>query len=258
LTISEKQSQSSKTSKPQVLFGVLSTYEREGWIHPTILSYFCDYPFLTGTGLRVVPIHNFKPAAAGRNVFCKQAKDTNCDWVCMIDNDMAIPGNLLDAVTNAPEDADIICPQFYMWNQQELTLTLCWGIDTISDGKAQFQPGYHELTKCGTGVIFIRRKVFEAMQYPYFEYVWNADNGVYGTEDIAFCTKAVKLGFKIYGTTEVRVGHYHSVEIGSLWAWKEKVEKTLDSVENKLVLSPKKDAGCSPVRSASDSVPVEA
>src|SRR5271167_167922 len=143
-------------------------YEREGWIHPTIFKYLCDLPMKKDIAFRVIPLHNFRPAASGRNVFSRQVKDSDVDWICMIDNDMALPDNLLDTVKNAPADADIVVPRFYMWEQDKLKLVLCWGMDNVStDGVVgQLSPGYHELTKCGTGVIFIKPHVFRKMEYP--------------------------------------------------------------------------------------------
>lgn len=239
MSFSPTQSQSAKTSEPiKIAFAVLSTYERGGWIHPSILQFFCDLPFKTGYAFRMIPVHNFLPAASGRNVFCKAMKDNDADWICMVDNDMAMPENLLDAVKDAPADADIVCPTFYMWAQNDLKLTLCWGMDGVPTGiVSKLGPGYHELTKCGTGVIFIKPKVFRALEYPYFRYLHNEDGSMTGTEDIQFCLNARKAGFKIYGTTAVKVGHYHSVELGSLWDWYDQrkaqveAEKVLDSSE---------------------------
>lgn len=242
----------------KIVFAVLSHYEREGWIHPSILQFFCDLPFKKEYAFRTVPVHNFKPAAAGRNLFCKQMKDVETDWVCMIDNDMHLPDNLLDAIKDAPKDADVVCPTFYMWNQGELKLTLCWGMDNASDGYvARLEPGYHELTKCGTGVIFIRPYVFKALEYPYFRYIYNADAGMEGTEDIQFCLAARQKGFKIYGTTLVKVGHYHSVELGTMWDWYEQRKNLLDKQIEPSVPSEQKDSGCSPDSSALVSVPSE-
>ena len=239
MTSSRKPSPSAKTSEPtKIAFAVLSTYERGGWIHPSILQFFCELPFKTGYAFRMIPIHNFIPAASGRNVFCKAMKDNDADWICMIDNDMSMPDNLLDAVKDAPADADIVCPTFYMWDQTNLNLTLCWGMDNVPTGVvSHMAPGYHELTKCGTGVIFIKPKVFREMEYPYFRYVNNGDGSMTGTEDIQFCLDARAKGFKIYGCTQVKVGHYHSVELGSLWDWYDRrksqveAEKIVDNRE---------------------------
>jgi len=219
----------------KIIFGVLSQYEREGWIHPSIHQFFCDLPFATGMAPRVVPIHNFRPAAAGRNVFGKHVKDADADWVCMIDNDMHIGSNLLDTLKDVPKDADIVVPVFYAWIQNTLSNKLCWGLNQ-PDGLSKLAPGFHEIPKCGTGVIFIKPEVFKGLDYPYFTYTYNADGGIEGTEDIQFCLRAREKGFKIYGNADVKVGHYHSVELGSMWAWREKV----------LDMQPKKAAHSAP------------
>jgi hypothetical protein len=244
-------------SEPKFVFVVLSTYEREGWIHPSIFQYFCDTPLATGRAYRVIPVHNFKPAASGRNVVAQHLKDVDADWIVMIDNDMHVNGDFLKTVENAPEDASIVVPRFYMWNQAKLALTLCWGMNDAPSGRRQFQDGFYPLTKCGTGVIFIRPAVFRALEYPYFKYLYNADGGIDGTEDVQFCLAAIEKGFKIYGNWDVSVGHYHSVELGSMWKWREE-QNTLDSTMSKALSSPEKDSGCSPDQTAPVSVPARA
>jgi hypothetical protein len=233
----------------KIVFGLLSTYERSGWHHPSITQFFADLPCRTGYAYRVVPIKNFVPAASGRNVFCKNFNTCDADWLCMIDNDMEIPENLIDSVKDAPADAGIVVPVFYLWDQSGLKLTLCWGMDQepVLDGPTgELAPGFHELSKCGTGVIFIRPAVLRAMSYPYFRYLYNEDQGMQGTEDIQFCLAARAQGIKIYGNASVKVGHYHSVEISSMWKWFESVNK-IDTSPDKGVISDTKDAECSSV-----------
>lgn len=216
----------------KIIFGLPSVYERTGWHHPSITQFFADLPLRDeGYAYRMVPINNFQPAASGRNVFCRNFKDAEADWICMIDNDMHIPVNLLDTVKDAPADAGIVVPVFYLWDQTKAKLVLCWGVDKEPEQKElgaptkSFSPGFHELSKCGTGAIFIRPAVLQKMTYPYFRYVYNEDQGMAGTEDIQFCLEARKLGIKIYGNTAVKVGHYHTVELSSLWSWAESVYK---------------------------------
>ncbi|HEX8838469.1 MAG TPA: hypothetical protein VF748_16115 [Candidatus Acidoferrum sp.] len=218
--------------------GVLVTYERNGWPHPSILQFFSDLPFQRNEiAYRVVPISNFIPAASGRNVFCKNFRDSDVDWLVMIDNDMELRQDFLLTVKDAPADAGIVVPAFYLWDQTKAKLVLCWGVDTdrpLKDGEpiGSFPPGFHELTKCGTGCIFIRPSVLRQMTYPYFRYVYNEDQGMDGTEDIQFCYAARQAGVKIYGNSSIKVGHYHSVELSSLWKWAEKTYTSNDSLDD--------------------------
>jgi hypothetical protein len=244
-------------SESKFVFVVLSQYEREGWIHPSIFQYFCDAPMVTSKAYRVIPVHNFKPAASGRNVVAKHLKDCEADWIVMLDNDMHINGDLLDTVKGAPKDASIVVPRFYMWNQHDLKLTLCWGMEDAPSGRRGFEKGFYPLTKCGTGAIFIRPKVFQELEYPYFKYIYNADGGMEGTEDVQFCLAAIAKGFKIYGNWDVYVGHYHSVDLGSMWKWREE-QNFLDSTMSKDLISQQKDSERSSDQAAAVSVPAQA
>lgn len=249
----------------KVVFGILSTYERNGWHHPSITQYFADLPFQTGYGFRVIPVNNFVPAAAGRNVFGRNFKDTDADWLCMIDNDMALPINLLDTVKDAPADAGIVVPSFYLWDQTASKLVLCWGMDNEpvkTTPTAKFGPGFHALSKCGTGVIFIKPAVLRAMPYPYFKYLYNEDQGMAGTEDIQFCLSALASGFKIYGNASVTIGHYHSVELSSMWKWAQSISaipvNSVDTPRDQGVQSSHLDAESPSVPQAAKASPATA
>jgi len=65
-----------------------------------------------------------------------------------------------------------------------------------------------EILWCGLGCTMVHRRVFEALEYPYFrtdktlrlnDWKWidNPKKGVYGGLDIWFCCKAREKGFKI-------------------------------------------------------------
>ena len=210
---------------PKILIAVLTTYERHGWPHPDILKWVTDLPRDDRYATLVTTIHNFSPAAAGRNVFCKMASEEGMgwDWLCMVDNDMAPPANLLDTLKGVPADADIVVPTFYLWDQTQGRLALCWSSDEL-EKEVSLTPGssktlenrFYELTKCGTGVIFIKAKSLRKLSYPYFKYLYNADQGMAATEDIQFCLKAREAGLKIYGNPMIRVGHFHSVDLNTL------------------------------------------
>jgi hypothetical protein len=208
----------------KVLIAVLTTYERGGWLHPSILQLAADLPYIAGDkyAFRFTGAHNFQPAAAGRNVLCRQALEGELgwDWICMIDNDMAPPANLLDTIIDAPEDAGIVVPTFYLWDQVGHQVQLCWGVmeepEPLPNGNKHLDKPFYELDKCGTGVIFIRTAALRKMTYPYFRYEYNADQGLASTEDIQFCLKAREVGIKIFGNPRIRVGHYHSVNLDVL------------------------------------------
>lgn len=206
----------------KILICLLTTYERQGWVHPDIAQWIADLPFQVGYSYRVIRAHNFQPAAAARNVFCKQSKDAEVDWLMMVDNDMAPAADLLDTVKGAPEDADVVVPVYYVWDGSRRITQLCWGFDTnftkaipgMERGK--IEPGFQRITKFGTGVIFIRPRILQKLPYPYFTYLYNQDGQVESTEDVQFARLVYEAGGKVYGNGSVKVGHYHSVELCGL------------------------------------------
>lgn len=65
------------------------------------------------------------------------------------------------------------------------------------------QTGVFEVDGAGSAGMLIRRYVLDEMGYPWFE----STNGVVLNEDVHFCLKARELGFKIFATADVALGH---------------------------------------------------
>lgn len=201
------------------LVTVFSVHERTGWIHPVLTEFLCNAPFSSGHQIATARVHNHVPAAAGRNFVGKriaEMDDELPDWVLMLDNDMCPPDNLLETVVGAPEDAAIVVPQMHMWDESKPNVILCWGMDGEEGQKSELHlddKKFHELSKCGTGAIFIRPEVFKKLEMPFFWYPYNALQGIEGTEDITFCKKVKEAGYKIYGNKDVVVGHYHNCNL---------------------------------------------
>lgn len=196
---------------------VLTGYERTGWVHPE-LAHFLYWTAAVNTdyATHYVKLHNYSPACAARNAFCRQFKDSEADWLLMIDNDMVPATNLLDTIKGAPEDAMVVTPRYHMWDGDLGSTRTCWGINSLpleTDGTALLQPGFHELDKCGSGTLFIRPQLLREVTPPWFFYSYDADGGMASTEDVEFCMRIRKLGYKIYGNAMITLGHYHNVNL---------------------------------------------
>lgn len=61
----------------------------------------------------------------------------------------------------------------------------------------------------GSAGMLIRRRVFEALGYPYFE----STDGLYTNEDITFCQRVRAAGFEILCDPHARLGHISSVPV---------------------------------------------
>lgn len=73
-----------------------------------------------------------------------------------------------------------------------------------------FEPptGLREVDWVGTGSLLVRRHVMETIKYPWFEHTLPGTG-----EDILFCHKARKAGFKVHVDLDLVVGHMATVPI---------------------------------------------
>lgn len=231
-----------ESNVPKILICVLCHYERSGWIQPGLMDFLVGLKYNMNYATHMVKAFNFIPAAAARNYFADQARlaDPQPDWVLMLDNDMEPPDNLLDTIKDAPVDASIIVPKFHLWDANNLTTKLCWGLDDkyaekLSDGRMgiKLEKKYYDLNKCGTGAIFIKPDVFKKVSSPWFEYKYDKLGGMIGTEDISFCEKILAHGLKIYGYGGIEVKHHHTVELSLInkILYKEKAEDSAKSAD---------------------------
>ena len=102
-------------------------------------------------------------------------------------------------------DVDVICPLNVMRAHPFHPLIYDesgerWTWDRL-DGKY----GIHDVPACGNAGMLVKRRVFDAIPQPWFE--WGPDGSPYAGSDLAFCWKARQAGFKVYVDTQVRFGH---------------------------------------------------
>jgi hypothetical protein len=129
-----------------------------------------------------------------RNKLSKECVEGGYDYLFMTDVDMAFPPNALAVAieTQRRHGYDIVGIPYMMRNKSryhvyEYRSEYCWRPLAEINGPM-------EVDAVGTGLMLISRKVFEEMNYPWFEGYWRDD--VVG-EDMIFCKKAKDLGFKI-------------------------------------------------------------
>lgn len=69
--------------------------------------------------------------------------------------------------------------------------------------------GLAEMDFCGFAFVLIKRGVFEAIEYPWFQTVRVTYGGhdINTSEDVGFCYRAKLAGFQVWADPRVRVGH---------------------------------------------------
>lgn len=65
----------------------------------------------------------------------------------------------------------------------------------------------------GSAALFISRRVFEQMPYPWFRFLYRESGEILVTEDHYFCFKAQECGFDIWAYPEMFCSHYKTVDL---------------------------------------------
>ena len=164
--------------------------------------------------------------ATARNRIAQRSLDLKADYVLMVDNDVAVPKNVLTLML---EDAKDVCLGFYAHrdtdNRYRGNTCICRLKD--KDGKDYFNyPLESEYTADemkqlaesgetkirvhggGMGCAFINTDVFRAIEYPWYDWInyGDANRGML-SEDLYFCERLKAKTLPVYADVRVRCGH---------------------------------------------------
>jgi hypothetical protein len=159
---------------------------------------------------------------------CLDAMKEGCTHILFIDSDMTFPQDMVQRLLK--HDKEIVAAncarrrmptgptaQNYDENGKRIP------VYTMPDST-----GLEEVGSIGTGIMLIKREVFEGMSEPWFDMPWQTTRGYMG-EDVFFCKKAQELGYKVYIDHDVshEIGHIGSFEFGHphTWVVKEEMDK---------------------------------
>lgn len=142
-----------------------------------------------------------------RDIIAKYAVENNYDYVLYADSDMIFNAGDLKKLINHNTD---ICSGLYITRQGDNQNVLYTKIikrgfkrnpRLIVDTQTT---GYSPVVACGFGFCLIKTQVLKSMFKRYkslFEPKWGVG------EDIAFCIRAAKVGYKIYADRDIKIGH---------------------------------------------------
>lgn len=144
-----------------------------------------------------------------REEMAKRAIAMNADYLYMIDDDMICPDDMFERLYAA--DKDIVAPLAFTRNfpHKPVMYSCIEGWDPVIQkdhfiNHAVMNYPKDKLTECdavGFGAVLIKTEVLREVQEPRFM-------STCGTgEDILFCYKAKKKGFRVWMDTRVKLGH---------------------------------------------------
>lgn len=146
-----------------------------------------------------------------RNRMAETAIKENCDYLVMVDSDMDFgtgsDGSLLAKLLD--QDRDIIAPLFIRRSapydlMAKRYLKEAGGYVSIAPEEAATMDTI-EVHGVGFGMVAIKVDLLRRLPKPHF--VFEMVNGVWTAEDLNFCSKARKQGFKVWCDTSILIDH---------------------------------------------------
>lgn len=151
-----------------------------------------------------------------RNNLVKSFLESDCTHLLQIDSDMIFSSNAL--LNLALRNVDIVGALYFMRYPPFSPCAVKFEGDTIHEFTVSELETKEliEVSRIGTGLILVRREVFENVKYPWF--LTRKKNGqVVMSDDYYFCDKAREVGYKIYLDTSVPCQHVTTAAIDIAW-----------------------------------------
>ena len=153
----------------------------------------------------------FKTVTA-RNIVSQLAISGGADYLLLMDDDMTVPRNLLDVLLR--RNVDIVSPIFF--RSEPPVDPLVYVFNEFGDRVPYYDYPKNSIFETpggnGTGVMLIKIEVLKAMEAP----IWKGLVDPEIAEDVEFCDRAHKLGFKTWCDSSIEAGQMSaSVVVGS-------------------------------------------
>jgi len=150
-------------------------------------------------------IKSGQPTDTVRNFIVDRFLETECDWLLFIDDDMIPPNDLLNMLQEAEENNYYIFSPINLIHQENQVKNNIFGaIVEVNENLIQ-------VGSCGCGCVFIHRKVFEAMEQPYFQFVIGDYGELKVSENINFTNKASEAGFYCFIDKRYKTNHLKKI-----------------------------------------------
>ena len=197
----------------KVFIAVRSEIERHGWHHPMLTEWLLSLRWEVDFQTDIRLIHGLTGYAAPSNRAAMDFMTTDCEWFCLVDNDVIPPLNMLHILDTVPTDAAIIGPVCH--GGREDTIFPQAGV-LIGENFTPVtgMPDLYEVMQVGGGCWFVHRDVFKKMEIPYFKLTFDPLTfAMTESDDIYFQRRARELGFRLFCDSHFICSHFHSLDL---------------------------------------------
>lgn len=156
-----------------------------------------------------------------RNALVEEFLATDADICWFLDSDISPPDHVLDAVIKNYDEWNVAGAPYPVFmsqpgeDQKQVVFTVYRGADGIGlcPSKIPYS-GIDYVDGVATGCIFVKRHVFEAIPKPWFSFKYDeTDRKLVGGEDIDFCHKVSKLGYKFLVDFSAVCSHFKTINL---------------------------------------------
>lgn len=201
---------------------ILISVTNTGWIHKFVTSAIIRILQNSPYKIKVIfPTHN--PYENNLHHIVNEFMEDNYDFWLNIDSDNPPIGNPLELVELNKDILGLPTPVWHFTGDKKGERPVYWnGYDYVPEKDAYKEhlprQGLQEVDAVGTGCLLISRRVFEnlEMRKSPFQRQYNEDGTVSKGNDISFCEKAKKQGFKIYCHYGYPCLHFNELEINDV------------------------------------------
>lgn len=205
--------------KPKILFAVPTDgkIKAQTVLH---LAHISQHPNVVYNAVVGSPIDQVRNKIV-RTMFA----DDTYTHVLMMDSDMIPPVNAVDKLLEM--DTPMACGIYPLLISGSITSSVVEKNEQFPEGHFLTdwadKTGPFEVDAAGTGLVLIKREVFETIPWPWFRFVEGKENNKRVGEDIFFSRKAAKFGYKYMAHPEVVCGHIKEVNLLDIVkAWSKK------------------------------------
>lgn len=197
--------------KPSVLVSVLCGRERDTWINPAL---FMSLLNLRHSSFDVVieTAYDMKPHEYARNTCVLRAQAVGYTHLCMVDNDMVLPGNF-DQIL-----AEVITSGKAVVGLQYGALEDNGGLKMLScHDNGHVDGNFRRTGLVGGGVLIINADVWGKIPGPWFRWLSDGSEISKGkiSEDYYFCELVQENGLEVW-THKQAAGHLKTLDITSV------------------------------------------
>lgn len=176
-----------------------------------------------GFEIQLVHLSGCSIITRARNSLVNQFMTSDCTEMLFVDADIRFKAEDVLRIMALGSDLDVLAGPYPRRAKDQMFFCDIWYNE--AGGVELTEEGLLRVKRIGTGFMFIRRHVIEAMQRPEWKYWVDVENthhysvfdfkvtpeGYVG-EDYLFCDRASEAGFKIYIDTSINLGHFGSTE----------------------------------------------